>query len=145
MRFTILAKKLGTFSLKELRNFYYACLLHDIGKIQVPDRTLTKPSRLTNKEHEIIKLHPVVGVQAIQEIESLADSTDLIKYHHERWDGKAYPEGLSGEAYERIIEGAGIQFDPKLVGYFKKVFPEWVELVNSEKSGSHAGKRATGL
>jgi HD-GYP domain-containing protein (c-di-GMP phosphodiesterase class II) len=93
----ILAKKIGTFTKEELTSFNYACLLHDIGKINIPDQILMKPSKLTDEEYTIIKTHPTVGSEALCGIEGLESSLDVVKYHHERWDGKGYPENLSGE------------------------------------------------
>ncbi|WP_456271976.1 HD domain-containing phosphohydrolase [Bacillus sp. AK031] len=92
-----LAKRLNIYSEEELNSFYYACLLHDIGKIHIPDRILMKPDRLTKEEFEIIKTHPKVGAEAIKKIEKFNDSLSIILSHHERWDGKGYPEGLKGE------------------------------------------------
>ncbi|TYR74967.1 HD-GYP domain-containing protein [Rossellomorea vietnamensis] len=92
----ILAKKMGNFTQEELNSFYYACLLHDIGKINIPDHILRKPGRLTKEEFDIVKTHPVVGTKAVEKVENLNDSSGVILSHHERWDGKGYPEGLQG-------------------------------------------------
>lgn len=94
---SLFARKLGRFNEEELKSYYYACLLHDIGKVHIPDNILTKSSNLTNEEYGIIKQHPVMGAEAVKHIEGLRDSVDVIRYHHERWDGKGYPEGLAGE------------------------------------------------
>jgi hypothetical protein len=160
-----LAKKYKKFSQDELRSFKYACLLHDVGKVHIPDQILTKPSRLTDEEYEIIKLHPVAGAKAVKEIDGLENCIDVILFHHERWDGKGYPHGLKGEeipifariisiadafdamtsarsyrsalpveeAYRRIIEGQGTQFDPHLVDVFKKVYPSWVDILKKHQ------------
>jgi len=74
-------------------------LLHDIGKIGVPESILTKPSRLTNDEFEIIKRHPVQGYEALKHMSFFKKNgvLDIILYHHERYDGKGYPVGLKGE------------------------------------------------
>ncbi|WP_010272823.1 HD-GYP domain-containing protein [Paenibacillus senegalensis] len=93
----IFARKLNLFGEEELKSYYYACLLHDIGKVHISDSILTKSSSLTHEEYGIIKQHPTLGADAVQHIEGLGDSIDVIRYHHERWDGKGYPEGLSGE------------------------------------------------
>ncbi|HDQ26282.1 MAG TPA: HD domain-containing protein, partial [bacterium] len=76
----------------------YAALLHDIGKIALPDDVIKKPSRLTENEYESVRKHPAVGARIIKEIESLAPMVPIILHHHERFDGKGYPDGLSGEA-----------------------------------------------
>ncbi|RLL43689.1 HD domain-containing protein [Oceanobacillus piezotolerans] len=93
----ILAKYTGRYKEDELKSFYHACLLHDIGKINIPDSILTKPGRLTDEEMEIIKTHPAVGAKAVQQVEGIADNISVIRHHHERWDGKGYPDGLKGE------------------------------------------------
>lgn len=93
-----MAEATGNFKPSELNYFYYACLLHDIGKVNIPDSILTKSGSLTDEEYDIIKTHPVVGAEAIREVDGIADNIDVIYYHHERWDGKGYPDGLAGEA-----------------------------------------------
>jgi len=156
----VLAKELGAFSQDELKSFNYACLLHDIGKVNIPDSILMKPAKLTNEEYEIIKTHPVVGEEAVKNVEGLGSSLSIIRSHHERWDGKGYPDQLRGndiplnaritaiadafdamtssrsyrgalpveEAYNRILQGEGTQFDPNLVALFKKVYPQWIDI-----------------
>jgi len=156
----ILAKATKKFSSEELKSFNYACLLHDIGKVNIPDHILMKPSKLTKEEYEVIKTHPVVGAEVMKNVEGLKYGIDIIRYHHERWDGKGYPEGLQGEnipllaritaiadafdamtssrsyrkalpleeAYKRIVEGKGTQFDPQLVELFKEIYPKWEEV-----------------
>ncbi|KGM44618.1 HD-GYP domain-containing protein [Neobacillus niacini] len=153
------ANEVGKFSKEEQKSFYYACLLHDIGKVNIPDQILMKPGKLTNEEFEIIKSHPVVGAEAVKNVEGIKNSIYVIRSHHERWDGKGYPDQLKGEeipllarvsaiadafdamtssrsyrdalpyeeAYNRIIQGQGSQFDPMLVEKFKKIFPAWIK------------------
>lgn len=75
-----------------------AAILHDIGKIGIERDILNKPSRLTQEEYEIIKTHPSKGYYALKDIESLKKEREIIKYHHERYDGKGYPEGIKGDA-----------------------------------------------
>jgi putative nucleotidyltransferase with HDIG domain len=91
-----LAKATGRFTKDQLRSFTYACLLHDIGKVNIPDSILMKPGKLTKEEYDIIKTHPAVGAEAVIKVNGLGDSIDIIKSHHERWDGKGYPEQLKG-------------------------------------------------
>jgi putative nucleotidyltransferase with HDIG domain len=73
-------------------------LFHDIGKLAVPDTVLTKPARLTADEYELIKRHPGDGAKIVSKFSRLRDAVPLIRYHHERWDGTGYPEGLAGKA-----------------------------------------------
>ncbi|MGP4108662.1 HD-GYP domain-containing protein [Virgibacillus sp. L01] len=93
----ILARETGEYKEEDLKSFYYACLLHDIGKVHIPDYILTKPGKLSAEEFDLIKTHPRVGADAVQQVEGIADNIDVIYHHHERWDGKGYPDGLEGE------------------------------------------------
>lgn len=72
-------------------------LLHDIGKIIVPESILNKPAPLTEEEMEVMKRHPQSGARILQGVHHLAPAAPYILYHHERWDGKGYPFGLKGE------------------------------------------------
>ncbi|TDT71915.1 putative nucleotidyltransferase with HDIG domain [Hypnocyclicus thermotrophus] len=73
-----------------------AAFLHDVGKIGIRDSVLLKPGKLSNEEYEEIKKHPEFGFEIIKDIEGMDKIAEIIKYHHERWDGKGYPEGLKG-------------------------------------------------
>lgn len=73
-------------------------LLHDIGKINMPDSILNKPGPLTAEEYDIVKQHPVQGVRIVEPLRSIRDTIPLIRWHHERLDGKGYPDGLFGGA-----------------------------------------------
>ncbi len=77
--------------------------LHDVGKIGVPDAVLNKPGKLTAEEFEMMKAHPEIGEQIIRGIDFMEALVPYVLYHHERYDGKGYPRGLSGEAIP--IEG----------------------------------------
>lgn len=77
--------------------------LHDVGKIGVPDAVLNKPGKLTVEEFEMMKAHPEIGEQIIRGIDYLEALVPYVLYHHERYDGKGYPKGLSGDAIP--IEG----------------------------------------
>ncbi len=141
-----------------------AALLHDIGKVGIPDKVLNKKGKLTKEDWETIKAHPKLGANIISSIPRLAPSVNSILYHHERWDGSGYPEGLKGEeiplearilaiadsfeamtaarpyrpalSLEEVItelrQGAGLQFDPKLVevfiGIIEAGLPEGVKI-----------------
>lgn len=100
-----IAKNLG-WSAEEVQNVYNVALLHDIGKIAVPDSVLNKPDRLTDEEFEIIKQHPVTGNEILRDITILEHVQEGAHFHHERWDGRGYPCGLAGKdipVYARII------------------------------------------
>ncbi len=90
----------------ELRDLELSALLHDIGKIGIPDYVLLKPGRLTKSEFEIMKSHPVRTARILEKISALDRIIPGVKYHHERWDGLGYPDGLRGEEiplFARII------------------------------------------
>jgi putative nucleotidyltransferase with HDIG domain len=72
-------------------------VLHDLGKIAIPDSILLKPGKLTPEEYEIIKTHPVEGAQILAEHPEQKGVSEIVMHHHERWDGKGYPDGLKGE------------------------------------------------
>ncbi len=99
-----LAKATGKVKESELDHFYYACLLHDIGKVNIPDTILTKSGKLTDEEYEIVKTHPIVGAKAIEDVEGIADNIAVVYHHDERWDGKGYPDGLAGEKSHLLLE-----------------------------------------
>lgn len=75
---------------------YIVALLHDIGKIGIPDNILNKSSKLTDEEYETIKQHPSIGVEILKNISEMPNIEIGAHYHHERFDGKGYPEGLAG-------------------------------------------------
>jgi len=91
-----IAEKLGL-SDSATRTIYWSALLHDIGKIYVPQSILNKPGRLGPEEYELVKIHPVKSAELLLEVEGLEEIATIVRYHHERWDGKGYPQGLSGE------------------------------------------------
>jgi len=94
---------------REIEIIKYAGLLHDIGKIGMPDEIIKKPSKLTEEEFLIIRDHPVIGAKIIREIDSLAAIVPIILHHHERYDGKGYPDKLKGDEIPigaRIIHAA---------------------------------------
>ncbi len=73
-------------------------LLHDVGKIGIPDAVINKPGRLNDEEYAIIKTHPVMGAKILENIEGKQRLAIGAKWHHERFDGKGYPDGLAGAA-----------------------------------------------
>lgn len=82
---------------QEVEKIKLGGLLHDIGKIGIHEGILNKPGRLDDEEFQVIKSHPELGVRILGKVEFLEAIVPIIKYHHERYDGKGYPEGLSGE------------------------------------------------
>lgn len=82
---------------EEVLQIRYIALLHDIGKIGVPDSVLNKPGKLTDAEYELMKTHTVIGGDILKDIGMLPDLDVGAKFHHERYDGKGYPNGLKGE------------------------------------------------
>jgi putative nucleotidyltransferase with HDIG domain len=89
------AKELGL-SKQQQQSIEYAALLHDIGKLSVPDQILNKKEKLTEKEWVTIKKHTIVGYEILKDIPFLKEASLLVLYHHERYDGSGYPQGLHG-------------------------------------------------
>lgn len=83
-----------------LRDLELGALLHDIGKIGVPDAILRKPSKLTEREWEKMRMHPEHGYRILRNIPFLGGAAKVVSQHHERWDGSGYPNGLKGEAID---------------------------------------------
>ena len=100
-----IAKRMGL-SEDEIQNVYYAGLLHDAGKISVPDAVLNKPGKLTDEERKAIQNHTVAGGKMLLQLSSLRGVRETALYHHERYDGNGYPDGLKGDIiplYARIV------------------------------------------
>ncbi|MBB3108763.1 putative nucleotidyltransferase with HDIG domain [Paenibacillus phyllosphaerae] len=95
---TEIAREMGL-PKKQLESIYIGGLLHDIGKIGIPEAVLQKPSRLTDLEYQTIKSHSAKGYDILKHIPQLKDNgiLDMVLHHHERYDGGGYPKGLSGE------------------------------------------------
>ncbi len=89
-------------SAAQCQRVYLAGLLHDVGKIGVPDAILCKPGRLTNEEFDAMKKHPEVGARILSRVRQVADLVPSMLHHHERTDGRGYPEGLTGESIPLI-------------------------------------------
>lgn len=101
----LIAKELG-WNDNEVQNLRNAARLHDIGKIGIPDTILNKPTRLLDTEYEIIKKHTSIGADILKNITLIDHIEEVARYHHERYDGRGYPEGLGGEAipiHARIV------------------------------------------
>jgi HD-GYP domain-containing protein (c-di-GMP phosphodiesterase class II) len=82
---------------KEMRNLRVSALLHDVGKIGIDDRILRKPGALSEDEFEVMKQHPAKGAAIMSGVAQLIDIIPGMKYHHEKWSGGGYPDGLEGE------------------------------------------------
>ena len=122
----------------------FGFLLHDVGKVAVPDAILFKPGRLEPDEFALIARHPVVGSEILRDVDFLGEGKLVVLHHHERWDGGGYPDGLAGEdiplaarvfavadaldalTTDRPYRGeirahAGSQFDPGVVAAFDTI------------------------
>jgi putative nucleotidyltransferase with HDIG domain len=75
----------------------FGFLLHDVGKVAIPDAILFKPERLSREEQALMRQHTVIGADIVADIDFLGSARDVIRFHHERWDGDGYPDGLAGE------------------------------------------------
>ncbi|MCM8795263.1 MAG: CHASE2 domain-containing protein [Candidatus Omnitrophica bacterium] len=119
-----IAQRLG-WSEEEKEKLRKAALLHDLGKIGIPDSILHKKGTLTEEEFDFIKKHEVIAVKIIEPLKEMNEISPWILYHHERWDGKGYPYGLAGEAIPlgaQIISLADV-FDALITGRdYKKAF-----------------------
>jgi putative nucleotidyltransferase with HDIG domain len=93
---TVVARKLKLTE-REIETLHWAAILHDIGKIGVPDEILNKKGPLNKKEWVIMKEHPIIGAQIVQPVQYLAPVSPIIRAHHEKYDGTGYPYGLEGE------------------------------------------------
>ena len=85
------------YSESELNDIYMMGLLHDIGKIGIPDAVINKPGKLTAEEYDLIKKHPVMGSNILSNIEEMPELSIGARSHHEKYDGKGYPDGIKGE------------------------------------------------
>jgi len=81
----------------ELEMLEYGGLLHDIGKIAITNEIICKPGRLTDEEFSTLAEHPAIGARIVEQIKFMPETVDLVRHHHERVDGKGYPDGLKGD------------------------------------------------
>lgn len=102
-----LAKRMGKTE-AEQREICYAALLHDVGKIHIPDAIINKPSRLSDEEFAHIKLHPLSGYYILRDIDEIALIAQGAKWHHERFDGNGYPNGLAGKNIPEVARIIGV-------------------------------------
>lgn len=82
---------------EEIDTIHLAGLLHDIGKVGISDKIINKPSRLTDEEFDIIKTHPVIGADIVRNIHGTEQVVEIVRHHHEKYDGSGYPDGLAGD------------------------------------------------
>jgi len=95
VRYTLkLAELMGIREERQIKVLEYGALLHDIGKIGIPDAILKKPGKLTAEEWEVMKTHPLVGYKILHRIEFLEEASQIVLHHHEKIDGSGYPHGL---------------------------------------------------
>jgi PAS domain S-box-containing protein len=139
-----LARKMG-FNAEQLAHIRRGSLLHDIGKMGVPDAILQKPGPLTEQEWEIMRRHPVYAHQMLSSIPYLKPALDIPYYHHEKWDGSGYPRGLSGEQIPlaaRIFAVVDVWDALNSDRPYRKAWPvEDVVTYLEEQSGKHFDPR----
>ncbi|WP_309122302.1 HD-GYP domain-containing protein [Paenibacillus sp.] len=144
LRVTLYALKLGEeMGLRPDRQRALAqgTIIHDVGKIEVPDAILNKPGRLTDEERAVIELHPVKGYEMCRELGFMKDELEIIRWHHERWDGRGYPDRLAGERIPllaRIVAVADV-YDALTShrAYRKAMTHEAAMAILAEQRGSH--------
>ena len=130
-----IARRFG-YSESEQRDVYIAGILHDIGKIGISDTIINKPEPLTDEEYEIMKNHPVVGANILSNVTSMPFIVEGAHWHHERYDGKGYPDGLSGTDIPEVarIIGVADAYDAMSSNRsYRKVLPQKVIRSEIEK------------
>ncbi len=135
-----IARRMGL-SEHDQRQIYYAGLLHDIGKIRVPDKIIRKKGSLSDMEFEYLKLHPVISYNIIKGISDSEEIEKAVKFHHEHYDGSGYPDGLKGDTiplWARILCVADIYDAMTSSRNFRPLFPQ--KFVRAEIE-SQAGKQ----
>ena len=131
---------------KEIDKISTSAILHDVGKISIPDRILNKPGRLTKEEFEMMKQHTVRGCDILKKIPHIMDkglyhySYDICRHHHERWDGGGYPDGLSGDdisIWEQVVSVVQVYDALTSERVYKKAFSheKAVEMIQNGECG----------
>ena len=130
-----MAKRLGM-SAEEQEDIYMMGLLHDVGKIGIPDAIINKPQGLTEEEYSVIRNHPVMGEEILKNITEFPRLSTGARCHHERFDGKGYPDGISGDQIPieaRIISIADAYDAMSSRREYRDVLPQQVVRVEMEK------------
>ncbi len=131
---------------KEIDNIALAAVMHDVGKITIPDAVLTKPGKLTAEEYKIMQSHTTKGVAILESVPQLHESEiyeyacDIARHHHERWDGKGYPDGLKGDEispWAQVVSLADVYDALSCKRVYKPAFPrkEVLEMIKTGKCG----------
>jgi diguanylate cyclase (GGDEF)-like protein/putative nucleotidyltransferase with HDIG domain len=137
---TEIGREIGL-SQKELDALQAAALLHDIGKLAVPEHIISKPGRLTPEEFEKMKIHPLVGAEILEEVKFPYPVVPIVRAHHEKWDGSGYPFGLAGEEIpigSRILSVVDCLDALASDRQYRRALPldQAMEIVNSESGKS---------
>ncbi len=130
----------------EIDKIVSASILHDVGKISTPDGILNKPGRLTNEEFEIMKQHTVQGCEILKSVYDIVDeetynySYDICRHHHERWDGRGYPDGLKGDdisIWAQVVSVADVYDALTSERVYKKAFSheEAMRMIKNNECG----------
>jgi len=122
--------------LEEQDEVYRAGLLHDVGKIRIPEEIINKPGKLTEEEFSTIKIHPITGYNILRGISEESSIATAAKHHHERYDGKGYPNGLQGEEIPETarILGVADSYDAMASNRsYRKALPQEVIRAEIEK------------
>jgi putative two-component system response regulator len=120
-----IGKKIGL-SEAELQTLRTGGIVHDIGKVGIPDQVLNKPGKLTDEEFDIIKRHPLIGYDILKPMRTFADVLPIVRWHHEKLNGKGYPDGLKGDEIPTIarITAVADWFDALITDRpYRKAFP----------------------
>jgi len=130
----------------EVENIVLASIMHDVGKITIPDAVLCKPGKLTNEEYDIMKTHTIKGVTILESIPQLRGSgfydyaCDIARHHHERWDGRGYPDGLVGDEispWAQVVSLADVYDALSCKRVYKGPFPreQVLEMIQTGQCG----------
>lgn len=134
----LIARELNM-SLDQQNHVFQAGLLHDIGKLGIPEEILNKPGKLSTDEYTQIKTHSVLGAEFLEACQGLRHLAPFVRYHHERWDGAGYPEGLSGEAIPLLARILNVCDSVEAMAsdrpYHKGMVPDHVLIEVRQQSG----------